>query len=347
AMRAISGALRCTASQPVRIFSVTGTSTAPTTASRIRATSSSSRISAEPAQALHTFFAGQPMLMSMMCAPCAALWRAASAMAAGSVPAICTLTGSGSPAWSMRCTDLRVFQKRGSLVVISDTASPAPSRLHSSRNGLSVTPAIGARTTFGSMAWGPMRIPPLSQPRRGRASGRRGRPVRAGSGGQVGHRGAGRVGLDRLDAVVARRGAGIHLAVADDLAVGGLQVEVGAAVLRGETLEVGLVRGVPAHRLDAVERRGLLLVALAGKDHLAVAGLQVELEFAVLALADFELAGHVDLARGARWAGMSQPWSCRAAVNLRAGVAAVASRRRRPAVRWSARHSARRSARGR
>ncbi|GAE60326.1 hypothetical protein XPN_2232 [Xanthomonas arboricola pv. pruni MAFF 301427] len=36
-------------------------------------------------------------------------------------------------------------------MVISDTASPAPSRLHSSRNGLSVTPAIGARITFGSM----------------------------------------------------------------------------------------------------------------------------------------------------------------------------------------------------
>ncbi len=29
--------------------------------------------SAEPAAALHTFFAGQPMLMSMICAPCATL----------------------------------------------------------------------------------------------------------------------------------------------------------------------------------------------------------------------------------------------------------------------------------
>ena len=61
----------------------------------------------------------------------------------------------------MRCSDLRVFQKRGSLVVISDTASPAPSRLHSSRNGLSVTPAMGARITFGAMAYGPMRMRPL------------------------------------------------------------------------------------------------------------------------------------------------------------------------------------------
>ncbi|MNW15375.1 hypothetical protein D3C71_2138580 [compost metagenome] len=66
---AIASALRWSAAQPVRIFSVTGTSTALTTASRMRATSASSRISAEPAQALHTFLAGQPMLMSMICAP--------------------------------------------------------------------------------------------------------------------------------------------------------------------------------------------------------------------------------------------------------------------------------------
>src|SRR5690606_30372980 len=97
---------------------------------------------------------------------------AASAMSAGSVPAICTLIGSGSPTWSIRVSDLRVFQKRGSLVVISDTANPAPSCLHSSRNGLSVTPAIGARTTFGSMACGPMRMQALSQQRRTHASER-------------------------------------------------------------------------------------------------------------------------------------------------------------------------------
>ena len=57
-------------SQPVRIFSVTGTSTAPTTASRMRPTSGSSFSSAEPAITLQTFLAGQPMLMSMICAPC-------------------------------------------------------------------------------------------------------------------------------------------------------------------------------------------------------------------------------------------------------------------------------------
>jgi hypothetical protein len=53
---------------------------------------------------------------------------------------------------------LRGIQKRGSEVVISETAKPAPNRLHSSRNGLSVTPAMGARITFGSMRCGPISI---------------------------------------------------------------------------------------------------------------------------------------------------------------------------------------------
>ena len=58
----------------------------------------------------------------------------------------------------MRCKDLLVFQKRGSLIVISDTHRPAPRRLHSIRKGLSVTPAMGASTRFGSIVWGPMRM---------------------------------------------------------------------------------------------------------------------------------------------------------------------------------------------
>ena len=62
--------------QPVRIFSVTGTpcgAHAATTASTIASASGSSFISAEPAHWLHTFLAGQPMLMSMICAPRATL----------------------------------------------------------------------------------------------------------------------------------------------------------------------------------------------------------------------------------------------------------------------------------
>ncbi len=60
-------------------------------------TSSSSFSSAEPAATLQTFLAGQPMLMSMICAPCSTLCLAASAIICGSAPAICTEIGSTSP----------------------------------------------------------------------------------------------------------------------------------------------------------------------------------------------------------------------------------------------------------
>ena len=74
----------------------TGTSTDLTTASRICRTSGSSLISAEPAALLQTFFAGQPMLMSMICAPASTLRRAAAAIESGAPPAICTTRGAGS-----------------------------------------------------------------------------------------------------------------------------------------------------------------------------------------------------------------------------------------------------------
>ena len=69
AIRAILTPLRLAESVPVRIFSVTGTAVAFTTASRIRPTSDSSASSAEPAALRQTFLAGQPILMSMISAP--------------------------------------------------------------------------------------------------------------------------------------------------------------------------------------------------------------------------------------------------------------------------------------
>ncbi len=152
AIRAISGAFRWSLSQPVRIFNVTGTSTAATTTIRISRTRLSSFIRAEPAALLQTFFAGHPMLMSIICAPWAALKRAALASISGSPPAICTERGSGSPVWSRRKRDFRVCQRLLSAITISDTARPAPRRRHKSRNGRSVTPAIGATISgFGSV----------------------------------------------------------------------------------------------------------------------------------------------------------------------------------------------------
>src|SRR5690606_29328451 len=249
---------------------------------RFRAPAACSRVTPEPAQAFQPFFAGQPMLISMICAPWSTLWRAASAITSGTVPAICTPTGSGSSTWSMRRSDFSVRQKRGSLVVISDIASPAPSRLHSSRNGLSVTPAIGARITLGVMSWGPMRIcafyPRCAGPIR---PGPRRLP---GSAGLVVHGRVRGVGLHRGDAVVAPALVGIHLAAADRLAVGRGEVEEELAVTGGLAVEAGVVLAVLAHRFDAVGARALGRIALAAQDHLPVAGLEVELEFAVGAL---------------------------------------------------------------
>ena len=62
---AIAGAFLCSSSQPARSLTVTGTgATAATTLRTVRSTSSGSFSIAAPAPWQHTFFTGQPMLMS-------------------------------------------------------------------------------------------------------------------------------------------------------------------------------------------------------------------------------------------------------------------------------------------
>ena len=61
----------CPFKKPKRVFSVTGTFTAATTVSKMRATKSSSCNKAEPANLLQTFLAGHPILISTICAPLA------------------------------------------------------------------------------------------------------------------------------------------------------------------------------------------------------------------------------------------------------------------------------------
>ena len=110
-------------------FSVTGTSTASTTRLQDLPDQGSSRISAEPAATLHTFLAGQPMLMSMICAPCATFTRAASAMRCGSVPTICTDTDPAAfVVESSHCLARAV--QAGVRSHHLRTARPAPRRLH-------------------------------------------------------------------------------------------------------------------------------------------------------------------------------------------------------------------------
>ena len=125
ASRATRSALRLSRSQPVRVLSVTGTPSgaqAATTASSMRTIRSSWRSSAEPEATLQTFLTGQPMLMSMILAPRAALKAAASAIMAGSAPAIWTEMGAISPSWFRRREVLTLSHSLGLLAAISDTA---------------------------------------------------------------------------------------------------------------------------------------------------------------------------------------------------------------------------------
>src|SRR5262252_2853094 len=107
---------------------------------------------------LQTFFDGQPMLMSMIWAPCSTLKRAASAMMAASAPAICTEIGSTSPSWLARRRVFSLPHRSEFDATISDTARPAPNCLHSWRKGRSVTPAIGATNRLFRNVREPIRI---------------------------------------------------------------------------------------------------------------------------------------------------------------------------------------------
>ena len=148
AIRASSGALRQSSSQPVRLFSVTGSFTAPTTAWMIFSASPTSRIKAEPAWPLVTFFAGQPKLMSMIAAPRSSLSLAASAMTVGSQPANCTAIGCSS-AQLVAIFIVRLFAWIiARLAIISEITSEAPYPLTNRRYGMSDTPDIGASSTL-------------------------------------------------------------------------------------------------------------------------------------------------------------------------------------------------------
>ena len=152
ARAAMSGAFRLSSSQPSRILSVTGTSTASTTASTSDSARSGSRIRAEPERPPTTFLAGQPMLMSMTCAPCPSSIRAARAIQTGSRPASWTeVRARPSPSSAFSSVPGRPCTISW-LAIISLTTRPAPKRETRSRNGRSVIPAMGASRTGGVSA---------------------------------------------------------------------------------------------------------------------------------------------------------------------------------------------------
>ena len=150
ARRARSGAFRHPSSQPSRVFSVTGTSTAPTTASISRSAWSGSRISADPDQPVVTRRAGHPMLMSIACAPMPASILAASAIGAASRPTSCTEVAPSPVPSSARARASGCARSISSDATISDVTSPAPNPATTRRSGRSVIPAIGASSTGGS-----------------------------------------------------------------------------------------------------------------------------------------------------------------------------------------------------
>ncbi len=133
-------------SQPRRIFNVTGTDTAATTAPMIAAAKCGSRISAEPDNFPVTLRAGHPILMSMKVAPRSTHIRAASAITGGSHPANWIDNGASASA-SIRNLriSLRTFANTAALATISVTTNPPPDRRTARRNGQSVIPDIGAK----------------------------------------------------------------------------------------------------------------------------------------------------------------------------------------------------------
>ncbi|MNG17590.1 hypothetical protein D3C84_1015890 [compost metagenome] len=85
---------------------------------------------------------------------------------------------------------------------------------------------------------------------------------------------------------------GIHLAAADDLVVGGFEVEVKFAIA-GLFLFVALIRAaVGLDRGNATFGRGLGLVQLTGKNDLAIARLENEAELAVTAVTQLKPSCH-------------------------------------------------------
>ena len=146
----------CEASQPARIFTVTGTFTAFTMAVTQRSANLMSRSSAEPAPPLVTLLAGQPMFRSTMSAPAASHSTAPSARASGRPPEICMDSGR-SPVAAIIFSAFTACRISASLLIISDTVSPTPpiSRMNL-RKGWSVISWSGAITRRLDTSMGPM-----------------------------------------------------------------------------------------------------------------------------------------------------------------------------------------------
>ena len=86
---------------------------------------------------------------------------------------------------------------------------------------------------------------------------------------QINNGGAWRIGLHGCNAVFHGRARGIHLALANDLSIAGIQDEVWLVLLGGLAFVIGVVACVLLDRLDAILGAGLLAIEFAGQNDLA------------------------------------------------------------------------------
>ncbi len=145
---------------PLRIFMVTGRSPAPLTASR-RMARSRFRLygRAEPPPLRVTFGTGQPKFRSMWSArSSSAIMRTALPTVAGSTPYSWIERGFSLASNLISCMVFSLRSTSARVVIISLTNSPLPplNSRHRVRKGALVMPAMGASTTGGVTACGPM-----------------------------------------------------------------------------------------------------------------------------------------------------------------------------------------------
>ena len=110
--------------------------------------------------------------------------------------------------------------------------------------------------------------------------------------GQIKQHGFGGMALHGGEARFQGGGGRIHFAATNDFAVGGFEDEVRFPQERGLALVLRRERRVGPDGGDALFRRGLGQVHLAGKDDLAIADPEVEVELAVGGFPKFEFPCH-------------------------------------------------------
>ena len=101
------------------------------------------------------------------------------------------------------------------------------------------------------------------------------------------------IGFDRFHAVGASRHAGIHLAAANLLSIGGLDDEVMFAVLRFAAFESAFATAVLSNRLHTVRSAGFGFVTFAGQNVLAIGGFQSKVILAVVPRINLKLSRHI------------------------------------------------------